>query len=206
MNTWLNFIGKRFYTPAKFMREARRYGVSRRISRQDLERMTWGDKVYLAIKDGRENALVFGYFIVERITGLDDGTMQKVAEKYGAEVQDLGGKLVTRECGQYITGPSYSTEASIKDICKELPEEKLPLMVAGRVIPFGPAKLIKVPHRQGFRAFDFESFKNKVDEWKPEKDRRRKVPAVRGQFYAKLAPPEEGDAGTVTVIDKYNRR
>ena len=206
MNTWLHFVGKSNYTPARFTREAKQHGVSRRISRQDLERMTWGDKVYLAIKDGRENALVFGYFVVERIAGLDAETLQLVAEKHGAELQDMGGELVARECGQYITGPSYSTEASIRDICRCLPAEKLPLMVVGSMVPFGPVKLLKVPHRQGFRPFDESYFKVKVKLWDPTQDRRRKIPAVRGQFYAKPEPPGEGEAGTVTGIETYSRR
>lgn len=205
MNTWLHFVGKSYYTPAKFEREAQKYGVSRRVSVQDLRKMTWGDKVYLAIKDGNQIAKVFGFFIIERLAGLDAETMQGVTTRYGAEPIDMGGELVARECGQYITGASFRTEASIEDICRELPAEKLPLMVVGQYKSFGPARILKMPHRQGFRPFDEMMFKLRVKMWDPASDRRRKIPTVTGQFYKWPEPPGEGEAGTVTVVETYTR-
>lgn len=212
MTTWLHFIGNSYYTTSGFKNEAGRYGVSRRISRQDLKRIAWGDLVLLARKTSGTGAEIFGFFTVDRIAGLDEETVKRIAENHDTIVTDLGGQLISRRCGEYYAGPTWTTEASIEDITAELPEEKLPLMVAGR---FGQLQqlelperilLVKVPHRQGFRAFDLESLKAKVASWQPDNDRRCRWPRVTGQHYADAGQGPGDPGGLISATFNYTKK
>jgi hypothetical protein len=56
MAAWLHYIGGN-YTPRRFVIEARKHGVSRRIPARLLKSISWGDKVYCATWEGSLSSL-----------------------------------------------------------------------------------------------------------------------------------------------------
>ncbi len=231
MASWLHFVGKKYWkSPAKFIREAKRYGVSRRISLLQLEQMAWGDTVMLAQWDG--SSVAFGQFRIERVTGLSPEVIAEIQNQYGAEEVDPGGYHVERECGSYIAGPGYTTRATITQIGYVI--EKLgwtgPLMVAG---PFdvlevrynGPdgqelterpfrARLKDIPHRMGFRRFDYDRF---LAESRLQLEARargeianRGLVTLKGQFYEgeggrSIFGANQPASGQIQEVRKYKR-
>lgn len=179
MANWLHWIGKSYYTMNSFAKEAEKYGVSRRVSLQTAKQMTWGDTVYCAMLDGKTGVL-FGYFTIERITGLSKEATQAVLETHECTLTDEGGGVVSRGCGEYISGPSWQTKASLDEIVETVKEVKEngynegQIMIAGTFIELEKTRLLDIPFRQGFRKFDSNAFYQAV------KDNSN---AVRGQFY-----------------------
>lgn len=183
MTTWLHFVGRRYYTLAAFVRKAERYGVTRRVSVGQLRQMSYGDRIVLAIRDGK-SSLVFGCFHLETLSGLSEAAVAEIGRKFPAETVSPGGILVSRGCGAYIQGATVEVRASLSDLCEVLVGLENPgkPMVGGTFRDFGPVRLRDVPHRQGFRRFDWDGFKAAVAAWRP--DGRHKYPVVRGQFYS----------------------
>lgn len=69
MTTWLHFVGRSYYkSELRFVREAERYGVTRRVSLAVLRSMAWGDRVLLVTRSGA-SSVVFGQFTVTRLSG-----------------------------------------------------------------------------------------------------------------------------------------
>lgn len=183
MTTWLHFVGRRYYTLAAFVKEAKHCGVTRRVSIAQLKQMSYGDRIVLAIRDGK-SALVFGCFYLETISGLSDAATAEIYRRFLARVISMGGFPVSCGCGSYFAGATMVVNASVADICAALtcmPDPGKP-MVGGTFVGYGPVRLKDVPHQQGFRRFDWDAFGTAVATWKP--DGRHKHPVVRGQFYA----------------------
>jgi len=68
---WLHWIGNKYYTIKSFIEEARLAGVSRRVPKQALRKMRWGDSIFLTSKEkGLKTPVVFGYFRLEKIEGV----------------------------------------------------------------------------------------------------------------------------------------
>ncbi len=118
---WLHYVGG-YYTPKKFLREARRIGISRRASSNIVKNMNFGDRVLLLNwREGRPAA--FGEFRISRIF-FDADLQAQVVEKLKAEdkiVEDHSGGAstkVTRECGSYMMGggASVSDDTTSRDI------------------------------------------------------------------------------------------
>jgi len=210
---WLHFIGSKYYSISKFIKEAKNLGATRRVSLKILKKMNFGDRVVVSQWDGNKT-IVFGYFTIRTIGGITPDITDKIREKCGAVCISFGGEVVTRGCGTYVTGACYSTSASIGEICEVIEEvagenAKLPLVVEGPFTPFPtdqiPYKfvyLLKVPHRQGFRKFNWEEFVKDVRNWK--KSKRYKYPALTKQYYADQ--DEEGEAveGAIRETAEYS--
>jgi len=230
--TWLHFVGRSYWKDIpKFEREARKYGVSRRVSLRDLKRMAWDDRVVLAQWQGK--AVAFGQFTITRISGLGAEVRDEVLKRYGGWLIDAGGAFVERECGSYYTGPCFVVSASVADVASVIEEKGYtgPLMVSGPYRPLtfdllrepaaprlhcrwskdGPPFVVRarvvlrdVPHRQGFRAFDWRAFCEAVEEELCNPNGRGMV-AVRGQFYASAVPVETGGEGEIQQVVSYAR-
>jgi len=68
---WLHWIGNKYYSIKSFIEEAKLIGVSRRVPKNILKKMRWGDTIFLASKQkGLKTPVVFGYFKLEKIEGI----------------------------------------------------------------------------------------------------------------------------------------
>ena len=69
--SWLHWIGNQYYTIESFIDEARVIGVSRRVPEKILQKMKWGDAIFLASKEKHlKSPVIFGYFKLEGIQGI----------------------------------------------------------------------------------------------------------------------------------------
>jgi len=181
---WIHCIGRLYYSVKKFITEANRYGVTRRIAPQILMRMSLNDEVFLSISEGK-GQLVFGKFVVNGVSGLTPEAVNYLREK-GAIGEQLyeGGRVINRGCGSYVEGPTYKLETSISEVGKLIKGSKIktPLMVMGSFEQVQNFILEDVPFRPGFRPFDYESFQGA----KPIKFKKG-LPVYSGQFYAESA-------------------
>lgn len=206
---WIHFIGKRYWkTPRKFMKEALKYGVSRRISAKVLRKMSWGDTVILAQWDGRKT-IAFGYFNIEGVMGNVDIT---------SRLGDLGHRIwheaevyipVSIGCGEYVIRKVAKTDAAIVDIVEAYRrvegEENPFLMISGPFHSLSPWIVFKdIPHRQGFRQIDWEGVLAEIPKAKKNK---AGWPILHGQFYTDQVIRDLPDLeGQVIRIDHYRKK
>lgn len=119
-NTWMHYIGKQ-YTIPKFLKEAKRYGVSRRIPAQIAKGMNFKDIVVLLRWEGLGKVSAFAEMM---ITGLTFD--HEIAEQVGKKLQENGqatyaeagggGVSINRECGSFSIGGTWTVTASIPEI------------------------------------------------------------------------------------------
>lgn len=204
---WLHWIGKQYYTMNSFTKEAEKYGVSRRVSPQQMKQMNWGDTVYCAMLDGK-TGVIFSSFTVDRITGLNAETNKKITEKHPSKLVDTGGYAVNRGCGEYTTGPTYSIDADIEEIANEVIEieaksdNKSKPMVSGQFTKIEPIRLLDIPFRQGFRAINGVAIRYEVEQ---------NGNKVKGQFYLELSAKEwykhnrTATSGEVQEVKQYHK-
>lgn len=158
---WLTFIGGR-YTPQKFIAEASKIGVSRRIPR--TSKVEFGDTVILARYGSPVYSFAFGEFRVSRLT-LEQGTAEQVKVKLfeqGHTVYEGGGDPISmkRECGEYTVSSRSSTDAAlqeIKEIIKEIDPNAM-IMIGGPLVRTFYSPLIPAPKfSRGLRkcSYDF---------------------------------------------------
>ncbi len=205
MATWLHFVGKQYYSKAKFKKEAEKHGVSRRISLQMLKKMSWGDRILLAQLDGK-TPVIFGEFYVDRIIGFSPEVMEKIQQSHSCKINDLGGYMVSRECGDFMAGVSYVVDASIAELvdCAKDAEDAGKPMVAGIFIERPLVRLKQIPFRQGFRAFDYQAF---MEAYKVAETRSNgKIPVVYGQFYDYEQLPSLPGTGEIQEVKNYRKK
>ena len=167
--------------------------------------MSWGDRVLLCIRE-KGSTLVFGYFIIEKISGLTPEAVAEAKKHFSVSKISDGGVEIDRGCGSYVAGATYCLEATIEEICGFL-KGKNPgkLMVGGTFYDCQAVKLKDVPHRMGFREFDYRRFVEAVKVWKPGK--KSKYPAVKGQFYASSEPGKSKETkGQIQEVREYRRK
>lgn len=210
MNTWLHFIGKSYYSELDFIKEAKQFGISRRVRLSILKQMQFGDRVLLAMMQGK-TPVIIGEFVINELTGLDTDIVQGVITKYGGNLIDMGGMRIERGCGMYITGCTYETKASIQEILQVADKSGVQCkpMVGGRYREFPKIRLLSVPYTRGFRLFDYEAFQEALINW--NESERYTYPAIRGLFYvsrngkASKSKPSKIDSRTRQLVQAvYN--
>ena len=78
--------------------------------------MQWGDRVYCVWKPKTKpgqpipNGVIFARFPIDTLTGLTDRIAEQMAERFEMEQVSSGGMVVTRKCGDYVTGASYTVK------------------------------------------------------------------------------------------------
>lgn len=202
--TWLHFIGRQYYKPQEFISEAKRLGITRRVSLQTLKQMSFGDKVYLATY--KTHTEIFGYFIIKKISGLSPEASLSIQAKFKTTCVSPGGGIVNRGCGSYVEGPTYVVDASIQEICSVLENIENPglLMVGGEFRPHERVRLKDVPFMQGFRKFNEEKFRIALDEWKTLFPKRK--PLLKGLFYVFDKETGQKVGGEVQEVQDYKRK
>lgn len=207
---WLHFIGQKYYTRTSFVREAKKFGITRRISLNDLAQMAWGDTILLAIKDGK-SAVLFGEFTIATLSGLSQEATEALRDSYDLVLTSPGGVRIERGCGAYIAGETYAISASIAEIAaklKTLKSKGIDIgkpMIGGTFEPHELVRLKDIPHRMGFRKFDYESFLGALET--ARKSCKRKIPSVPGQFYVFKNQPASGETeGFVQTVRDYTKK
>jgi hypothetical protein len=209
MRVWLHFIGKQYYSRGKFVKEAKQYGVTRRVSLQQLKKMAYGDMVLLAMMDSK-SPVVFGSFVIDKISGLSPAASAAVKEKFECEMVSEGGSLVVRGCGMYIEGARYAVKATLReivDILEELKEQGKDIglpMVGGRLEPHKLIRLKDIPFRQGFREIDYDKILNDIGFFLSTEKAKAPV-TLRGQYYASGNESEGQGEGMIEEVKDYSR-
>lgn len=168
MKTWIHFIGRKYYpTIATFEAEARQHGITRRIALKTMERMSFGDRVLLAMQDGK-SSLIFGEFIITTISGVTPD----FAVQVGLTITNQGGAQVDRGCGSYVTGYTWALHAtsSLEDLTKQLQAAKdgSKPMIGGRYQDLTtPIRMRNLPFAQGFRPFDYDKWQTALLSYLP---------------------------------------
>ena len=204
---WLHFIGKNYYpSPNVFIREAQKYGVSRRISPFVFKRFNIGDRVFLFQWDKKKKAsILFGYFKVERIYGKFSKLFNKEVQKKSKvdkEVEDLKQKIiedfVKRECGEFDILEYIAINLAIEEInnllenfgCKHL-------MIGGKFVKLKETQS-HIIFQRGFRHFDYNTYKLHKQQGKRS----------TSQFYEYPYPPKivpDENKALIINIDNYRK-
>jgi len=144
LNTWMTFIGQR-YTDEKFIREAQRDGVSRRVPAKLARAMNFGERVICLRWGGSGKVSAFAEFTITSLS-LDHSLSQKLGEKLkeqGRANYSDGGGAVQRECGAYFVVGSWRvaedvTLREIIDLAQEIADswtnghgEKITYLIGG---------------------------------------------------------------------------
>ncbi len=174
-NDWITWIGAGNYTIDAFIQESQAYGVSRRVGYPRLHEMMWGDWIYCiwrpAKKRGMDhiNGTIFARFPIDTITGLSEAMLERLAEEFKVKEISPGGMVITRECGDYITGPMHRIVATLEDIAdfvKDAPDGDTSLPMVGcnagrfEVLPkpWVHVDRTKIPFFRGYRRFNSFAF------------------------------------------------
>lgn len=205
MTTWLHFVGREYYSESSFIREAKAHGVTRRVSSIQLGCLAFGDRVLLAMKSGK-SSVIFGCFFIERLSGLSPEAVELIRREFPCRLLDKGGRVVHRGCGSYIQGQTMAISASLEEIAKRLKslEEPGNPMVGGRFFEHQKVRLKDITFFRGFRRFNYEKFKEALEEWKSRHQDR--TPVIRGQFYVSgPSGGEEAAEGEVQEVRGYTK-
>lgn len=219
MNTWLHFVGRKYYpTPEKFLSEAEAVGITRRVSLQVMQKMRWNDRVVLAQKKGK-TPVVFAQFFIDTLSGITRDAMQvvlNVSPIGDIEVveEDLEHKEIERGCGMYEITEQYTLKTAANTPLSEIAHALMLAknsgadigkpMIGGTCAEELPLTRLKdVPHRQGFRLFDwdeYESAQAAADNGGP------RLPVVHGQFYGENTEHYPVCPVKLQAVSDYTRR
>jgi hypothetical protein len=212
--TWIHFVGANYYSIDKFIKEANTVGIARAIAPQVLKKMSTGDVVLLAQKVGKSTR-IFGYFTFNEMTGLDPELVQELKRRQIIKAMPaLEPMNIQRGCGSYtITGSfAVADSESMMDLIRETDDKKIGrVMIGGKFHYLKDAGmdvdyvLCEIPFRKGFRAFDFATFKSRVDERLQTLKPGHHV-KLKGQFYSDLEDFEmvPVDLSQFFEIQNYN--
>jgi hypothetical protein len=190
-------VGRSYYSAASFEKEAKTFGITRRVSRTALKKMEYGDTVWLAIPDGK-SVVMFGKFVVSSVSGLSGEEANLMATLFDLEQVSAGGAMVSRGCGSYIQGATFVIRSkdgkpvTIEQLLEtiEPAEEKGKLMVGGDFVAVERVRLKDMKFNQGFRPFDANTYSAEVAKLNGGPK------AVKGFYYS-----EPGNEGNVTYLD-----
>ena len=145
-NEWAHFVGGR-YTPSSFMREARKFDVSRNITPQQTKGLKFGDVVNL-MQWTEGEAKLFGQFVVTRVfvrdSDVSSALTKRLLDEGRARPGGGGETKVMRDCGSYVCSGGVivnEEEVSILEIVKmeeaistQLGKGQIKCMVGGKIV------------------------------------------------------------------------
>jgi len=174
---WLHHVGKTYWTPAQFRKECKEYGVSRRIAVNALSNMEFGDTVLLAMWDGKKS-IIFGQFKLDTVYFQNPQTLTLATG--GPVVEEVINSFVSRGCGQYSIVSQTIVTVPLESVVEAAKAAGDQLMIGGAWEDVRPRYVLKkVPHRLGFRAFDFDLVQMESD----QKRNAKGEPVLYGQYY-----------------------
>ena len=153
---WLHYVGRGLYSINTFVREAKKYGVSRAIPLQMLKKLHWGEKIYLAqvkekLEGGKVVAKVFGYFTIRGINISGSDELKKAVfedERVNARVVSTGGTYVERACGSYVVSATAVTSADLETVANVISEkakefgESVKVFIGGELTLIDPIEIV----------------------------------------------------------------
>jgi hypothetical protein len=157
MKDWIHWIGNKYYTIPEFIKEATEMDVSRRIKKDLLKQMEWGDRIFCASKEkGRAHSCIFGYFFVDQIIGIK---VTDLPPDVDVKVMNLPFAPFTdqRGCGELEIGACYLTSAKVEDLA-ECADEPLLAAKGLKILPKPWPVMKTLPAFRGFRRFDGKQF------------------------------------------------
>lgn len=215
MASWMHFIGKGYYTIPKFIKEAKEYGITRRVGMigAGAAKMSWGDKVICLQKEGKSPSYsVICEFTITRFVGVSEQAKELLAEKYSMTQRDDESETVERECGSYEIGGTYEIEAPLSEIAKELQKAKQDGMDVGKVMigcwpdditwetkPY--PKIGGFDQKQGFRAYNRQKYRDDIAMRRLQGKRLK----VKGTYYT-IAEVGDTTDGIVQQVKDYTRK
>lgn len=174
---WLHYVGSGLYSIDSFVREAKKYGVSRAIPLNMLGKLNWGERIFLAQlvkKEGGEEvkrlAKVFGFFTVEWINLSSSEELRKAVyddPRVSAKVVSTSPFRVDRACGSYVVSAIATTSANLETVSKVIKEkvaefwEKVKVFVGGRLTLIEPIEL-EAPFTRSLIRVELDESKVKV--------------------------------------------
>jgi hypothetical protein len=198
---WIHFIGKSYYTINTFISEAKRIGISRAVAPTVLRKMNIGDIVLLTQKDG-VSTKIFGYFMINNITGLSSTLIKKLESNHIIEsTSSLTPMSIKRGCGSYNIVATYTIDRPEKlmEVIQHSTDEEIGRVMIGgefRYLYVTPNVgmtlnklekknqidyvLTKIPFRKGFRLFNFSEFRRAFNQVFQKSNHVK----LKGQFYA----------------------
>lgn len=217
-NDWITWIGSGNYTIKSFIQESQTFGISRRVGYPRLKQMQWGDWVYCIYKPKKkrdkeiENGTIFARFPIDTITGLSEAIIERMAETFKIAQVSPGGMVVTRRCGDYMTGALYRIKATLEDIAEIIenaPDDSTVGMVGCHASHFEilPKPWVHVNRDsmrffRGFSRFNSEAFHQVWEEKQGQRciSIRHSFAAFKDETGASI--PMEGNA---EVVKNYRR-
>lgn len=208
MSDWIHYIGKKYYTMNSFAKEAAQHGVTRRVSLNVAKRMSWGDRIYTAMLDGK-TGVIFGSFIISKLTGLSTEVTTQLEKEYESKLVDEGGDIVLRGCGEYIEGDTHTIKRELPDIIDCLSQMSIDdkdignPMVGGLFQTASKIRLMDIPFRQGFRTIDAKALLHSAS---------ANGGRVNGQFYIQsnnarpLLSDHLKECGWVQAVENYVKK
>lgn len=217
MSEWLHWIGKQYYSPAEFAREAKALGVTRRIGVRMLKAMRWGNQIYVIGKQKPgKSGHIFGTFCISRVVGMCGSVVRRLQEELRLTLTDFGGEQVDRGCGSFLQGPTYEVACPLPELAERLDEadDTSTLMVGGNFVPISPAvRMADIPFQQGFRKFDGKKFEQDIltfcavkgIETDPIPKKTNII--LYGMYYPiTLSEDEEKPLGSITPLVNYHKK
>jgi len=191
---WLHYVGSQLYSIESFVREARKYGVSRAIPLNMLGKLRWGEKIYLAQLvrkevggEERKLARIFGFFTVEWVNLSCSDELRKAVyddPRVSAKIISTGKLRVERACGSYVISAVATTSADLETVAKVIKEkvvefgEKVKVFVGGKLTLIYPQVEVEAPFTRSLVRVEFDEGKVRAVKEVPVKMKSKAVAHV----------------------------
>jgi len=170
---WLHYVGG-FYTPQKFLTEAKKFGVSRRVAPNVARFMSYGDVIKL-LDWNNGQPLLFAEFVISGISmdaEISEQLAPELIKEDKARLVSQGGNTVIRECGSYVTSATYQVDIGLGEVVEKANEIAARLdikpnyMLTGRLSCIHNPPIVMDPPPQFSRGFikTFEPVRNEHDQ------------------------------------------
>jgi len=151
---WIHFLGKEYYSTSKFIKEARRLGVSRRVAPHVLRQMRWGDIVLLA-RSRKASCKIFGWFKISTLFA--KGLKDLLADRLDIVWTPMN-ETVDKLCGRYTISAccGLSPFTRLEEVAERITKDHKAMVGGELVLLSKPVKIRGLTYIRGFRPFCLE--------------------------------------------------